>query len=185
MACQISNCISPFRGRKLCDKHWKQLRKYGAVQPDLTITEKFWLRVKKSNPEDCWEWQGSITSAGYGGIRIKFDGKTWNYAHRFSFYLSFGVDPAKLCVCHKCDNPKCVNPSHLFLGTIAENSADMTSKNRHLGERSGFTKLNEEMVYEIKKMLRAGESQARIAAKFGVHKTSITKINTKKIWVRV
>lgn len=89
--------------------------------------EGFWARVDKSG--ECWEWQGAKTNGGYG--RIVKNGKAIR-AHRVSHELVHGpIGDSKLFVCHRCDNPKCVNPDHLFLGDCKANLSDMTAKGRH------------------------------------------------------
>lgn len=87
--------------------------------------ERFWNKVNKT--ENCWEWQGGKDRDGYGHIRV--EGKLWQ-AHRFSTLLD-GRDPAGKVVMHQCDNPSCVNPKHLKLGTQADNVYDMVAKKRH------------------------------------------------------
>ena len=88
--------------------------------------ERFWMKVDKT--KTCWLWTASKNSLGYG--RFKFQGKTGG-AHRYSYLLVNGPIPDGLCVCHKCDVRACVNPKHLWLGTISDNAKDMVSKNRH------------------------------------------------------
>lgn len=95
--------------------------------------ERFWARVHKL-ASGCWEWMGCRDKAGYGQVR--FAGKA-RRAHRVAWFLTKGPIPKGLCVLHKCDNPPCVNPEHLWLGTRPENSHDMTLKGRQaVGDRN-------------------------------------------------
>jgi hypothetical protein len=91
--------------------------------------ERFWNKVEKT--DNCWNWQGGKDRDGYGHIRV--EGKLWQ-AHRYSTLLD-GRDPAGKVVMHQCDNPSCVNPIHLLLGTQADNVYDMVAKRRHRHKR--------------------------------------------------
>lgn len=92
------------------------------------VRKVFWDRVERGREHECWNWKGALTHDGYG--RFGFKRKT-RLAHRVAFRMQVGEIPDGLCVCHRCDNPKCVNPSHLWLGTNWDNTLDSLHKGRH------------------------------------------------------
>jgi hypothetical protein len=146
-----------------------------------TTEERFWSFVDKRGPDDCWEWQGSRSSArGYGYFQVGASTK-W-LAHRFVM----GVTDGSIFVCHRCDNPPCVNPAHLFLGTHRDNVRDSVRKRRHThGEQHPNAKLTEQAVRDIRRMKQGGEKIATIAARFGITKAHVHDVLNGTVWGHV
>ena len=141
-----------------------------------TIDEYFASRFKKVE-SGCWEWTGSLSAQGYG-LSV-FAGVT-RRAHRLSYELHHGKDPGGGVICHRCDNRKCVNPDHLFLGTLQDNIADMVAKKRHnIGERNGNALLTEQQVSAIRK---SALSLGELAELCGVSKGTIANIRARRSW---
>lgn len=152
------------------------------MKPDDKVLKRFWSKVKKT--DGCWEWTGSINNKGYGNVRIY--NKLW-LPHRVSYIISCGEIPENMHVCHRCDNPKCVTPKHLFLGSAKQNAADKVTKNRQSkGVTHGGHKLSEKEVKEIRKLyLGGGESHRSLAAKYNVTYGLISYILHYKIWTHI
>lgn len=151
----------------------------------------FWDWVDKSG--DCWIWLGNKNSQCYGTVR--FRGKT-RKAHRVSWVLTFGDIEDEMCVCHRCDNPSCVNPAHLFLGTNRDNVIDRHQKGRsrnvfqeghrvNAGERCHSAKLTDERVSEIRNRHSNGESASHLSREFGIHSSQVSRIINGKAWTHV
>lgn len=142
--------------------------------------KRFFENIKKE--KGCWVWTGLKNKQGYGRMTIK---KKDKLAHRFSWEMYFGDIPDGMFVCHKCDNPPCVNPKHLFVGTRFDNARDMVSKGRNRddkGSKHPSAKLTEEQVLLIRKRLEAGEMQINLAKEFNVHKCTISMIKRRENW---
>lgn len=129
-----------------------------------TETERFWAHVDKDGAKildtQCWEWTRPRTLRGYG---VFFMNSTYRAAHRASWQLHQG-DIGDLCVLHRCDNPPCIRPDHLFLGTFDDNNKDKAKKGRApKGEGHKSTKVSDQAILEIRKRAAAGESHRVIA----------------------
>lgn len=152
-------------------------------RPPRQPSERFWPKVNKNGPNGCWEWTGAVVRVGYGSLLIHGEYGPAVRAHRFSFELNVGPIPKGLLVCHKCDNRKCVNPSHLFLGTHKDNTQDMMQKGRGpTCERQGMAKLNRLKVIEIKQDVSSGLSQRQTAFKHHVSAQTVCNIVHNKSW---
>lgn len=128
----------------------------------------------------CWEWIGGKVRGGYGTMWL--DGERIN-PHRYSYMLYRGDITEGMFVCHTCDNPSCVNPSHLFLGTAADNNRDSAAKGRKSSGESRYNaKLTWEAVDEIRAYLAAGATQADCSREYGVSKSAIGWIASGKHW---
>lgn len=145
-------------------------------------TRRFWTLVETAGEDDCWVWKERTDKDGYGIVYDSEQRKS-RRAHRVSYEMHYGPIPEGLLVCHKCDNPPCVNPSHLFLGTAKDNSDDMVRKGRSKVTRGCFkSKLTDEIVLEICKRIDAGDTYDDISRDAGVSKPAISRINTGVVW---
>lgn len=153
----------------------------------VSEVERFWSKVKKGETDECWEWTGrAFVSGGYGGFDVKRGG-LWKSAraHCYSYELKHGPTGG-LFVCHTCDNPKCVNPNHLFLGTHQDNMKDKVKKGRHLvGERTYNAKLTDEKVREIRVKVASGQSARVVARAFGINEKTVRGIMRRERWSHV
>ncbi len=144
--------------------------------------DRIFLNVEKVAATGCMEWKMCRGKEGYG--KTAFRGVGWS-SHRLAWELLVGPIPEGMHVLHKCDNPPCCNPDHLFLGTPADNYADMAGKGRsnkgmsfNVGERHGNSKLMSHDIHDIKWLLSVGIVQRRVAEIFGLHENYVQKINT-------
>ncbi len=143
------------------------------------------LNCIKYDANKCWEWKRSHSYAGYG--KAWWDGKK-HYAHRLVYKHYFGEFEDNLLVCHKCDNPSCVNPQHLFLGTHLDNNRDRQSKGRQAntqGESNPFAKLREIEVIDILTRLKRREKGRHIAGIYNVSEYTISKIKHGVNWAHL
>ena len=153
------------------------------------IGKKFWDKVNIGKGNDCWEWKASKSHKGYGRFCIG-DNKAKN-AHRVAYILTYGDIAENQLVCHKCDNRACCNPNHLFLGTAAENTADMMRKGRgdnkaFQGDTNGNSKLTTAQVLEIRDLFTSENiSLTKLAQMFNCSSTLISHIVYRKSWKHI
>jgi hypothetical protein len=149
------------------------------TDPFKSVLDRFLNKVNTANPWNCWEWNGAKTRFGYGMISFK---KRAHLAHRISWSLVNGEIPFGMCVLHVCDNPSCVNPHHLFLGTQEDNVKDRDQKRRRLppiGTFNGRAKLTEQNIVGI---LEDSRYQKVIAKDYGVGQSQIGRIKRGEAW---
>lgn len=147
-----------------------------------SLRERFDAKVTRRGPAECWPWSAGRIPEGYGAL---WDRKRGNnrLAHRLAWEFAYGSIPPGMFVCHRCDNPPCCNPAHLFLGTQADNDADRTDKGRSSrGTRHPDSKLTPDSVREIRLRVSDGERQADLAREFGVSKTTLSQMIHGKTW---
>ena len=150
------------------------------------LADRFWEKVDVGGPDKCWLWSACVNDYGYGmiGGDAKHN-RGMLRAHRVAWELVNGAIPEGMCVLHRCDNPPCCNPKHLFLGTRASNLADMTRKGRraHLaGGKNPSSKLTVEQVREIRCRYAAGDMQKNLATEYGVGQSTISYIVCWRTW---
>lgn len=149
--------------------------------PQQSPEDRFWSKVDKGG--DCWVWTAGRIKRGYG--RFRMYGRRY-LAHRVAYLLSVGPIPDGMGVLHRCDNPPCCNPAHLFLGTDADNSRDMVTKGRNAyGERSGTAKLCEADVMDMRYFHSTGMSFARLGSLYGVSERACRSAIERETWARV
>jgi len=149
----------------------------------MTLEERIWAKVDKSG--DCWLWNGTLDTSGYGSIKV--NGRQRG-VHRVVYELTYGEIPAGKILRHTCDTPRCVRPDHLIPGTIAENRQDCVARNRHawpvlLGARNPRSKLTQQDVDAIRAEYQQNKTPYQeLAARYGVSKYNIRSIVLGKHW---
>ncbi len=154
----------------------------------MTTTERFWGKVDKRGPDECWPWTGARTECDYGQIRD--DGRT-RKAHRVSWEIHNGAIPVGSHVLHHCDNPPCVNPAHLFLGTHQDNMRDMKTKgradraNKARGEDCARARLSESDVTELRKLFSERRTTRALSNQFNISMEQVRNIASRRHWRHV
>lgn len=192
--CNVDNCKRTHSAFGFCSLHYSRWKNHGdplwQKQEHLSFTnpdgiKNYLLSKRNITEKGCWEWPGkSLTIGGYG--RRKVDAIE-HPVHRISAAIFLGFDIwSDLFVCHKCDNPPCYNPDHLFIGTSQDNSSDMIKKGRQIkGEQVKISKLKTVEVQQIKNERKCGKSYKTLAKKYGVSPFAIYSISKGLSWRHV
>lgn len=170
--------VEEMAGKVVAHRHGKH------AKTDQQLEEWLWSRANIV-ASGCWEWIGPLSRDGYGAMVVHYQGKKIYRPHRLCWMICFGAIPEELRVCHTCDNPKCINPRHLWLGTMKENTWDSVLKgraNRARGESSGVAKLSAAQVIEMRKLRRDGNTFEFIGKAFGVTKTNARFVCAGRTW---
>lgn len=156
--------------------------------------KRFWSHVDKRSSDECWNWTAYVASNGYG--RVQWKEVNGVSVHRVAWELAYGPIPKQLFVLHKCDNRRCCNPSHLFLGSQADNMKDMAAKGRGVkakgytrpdvrGELNNRAGLTQNDVREIRRRAVMGTTQKKLALEYNVGTATINSIVLRKTWRHV
>lgn len=189
--CKVDSCrnIATSKKSALCQKHYKRMKKHGTTSATRRcrdqIDSRFWLYVDKKKDDECWPWIGSTGPNGYG--RTSYLGKKDAIASRVSYEITHGKIPDGKIVMHTCDNRKCVNPSHLMVGSYLDNTRDMINKGRAIhnpmvGSKHPRSKVTEEDVLEIRENK---EGNGAIAKRYNVSVSAIAHIRKMITWRHV
>jgi hypothetical protein len=156
-----------------------------------TNQERFQFRTTPPDENGCINWVGGLDKNGYGRFK-PYDQKRIR-SHRYAYQEEYGKIPDGMLICHNCDNPSCVNPKHLFLGTQKDNALDRSKKGR--GAKNNLAglpmkllpnaKLSKEDVLNIRKLIESGELQKNIAKIYGLHRSTILHIKKRFTWYHI
>ncbi len=192
--CGCKDCDLPVLALGMCNKHWQRNRKYGspfAIKSHsgsmigLPPEERFRRQMKFASADECWIWAAGLDADGYGRFTGTIHGQQHHRAPRFAWALANGPIPAAMLVCHRCDNPRCVNPAHLFLGSESDNMRDKISKGRHnmpRGEEHFRARITEE---EAKLILADPRPYAQIAADYGIEASTVSSVKNRQSWAHL
>lgn len=181
-SCPYQGCDADVVKRGMCEGHYRQSMRGVPLGPirrrNRSDKERFDAFVRRG--DGCWEWTGAIGTTGYGNFKLGKLGIIG--AHRAALILT-GVElPPGAFICHRCDNRACVRPDHLFIGTPADNNADMVAKGR---VSTPWAKITPDQVVEIRRRYAAGELPRQIAPNYGVASTAISRAVHGRSWRHV
>lgn len=189
--CAFEGCGKPLKAAGYCTGHYRQAKAGESLRPlqkqvhGLSEEKRFMALADVKSVKECWNWKSSRRSDGYGQWR-RSTGQI-ELAHRASWRLFRTEIPKGAFILHRCDNPSCVNPSHLFLGSQADNMVDMWNKGRarpgmSRGEAHGMSKLTAAAVRKIRASQQSGVD---LAAKYGVSPSTISDVRKRRIWKQI
>lgn len=187
--CTLADCRSPVLARGWCSRHYNRWLKHGDPTVTLIGTGSLEERLHrigwKATTAGCWEWAGYVDENGYGMMFDPTIGRT-DYLNRIAFRFWNGPISDGLHVRHRCDNPPCMNPAHLELGSHDDNMRDMVERGRSpRGNRNGRAKVTEAQVRAIRQRASSGETHAALASEFGLSRPAISFIVTRRNWQHV
>jgi hypothetical protein len=170
-------------------------QKRGKQRTVKPLSERFWSKVAMGSDDECWNWQAAVAKVGYGAIGLGRKHEGIAFSHRVAWTLTYGPIPDGLYVLHRCDNRRCCNPAHLFLGTHADNMQDAKQKGRLVfqaqpermvrGERHPRATLNDAIVRKIRELRAAGLTHAEIATRTGATKANVFYVASGRSWNHV
>ena len=192
MKCKYDDCQSNAVGWGYCQKHYRRYMKYGSPEPKKYDQEpmevRFWKFVNKLSKDECWNWIGNKMPKGYGRFSLGAKSQGSDGAHRVSWRIANKRDiPAGMHIMHSCDNPSCVNPKHLSIGTAKENTQDMIRKGRKrtvapVGDLNGKAILDAEKV----RLIRSSKlNHAELGRQLGVSSNCIRGVRTGRTWSHI
>lgn len=185
--CSIEGCVRSAWARGWCGTHYRRWRTTGSVEVHRpSIEERFLAKVRIAD-SGCWEWTGHLDKDGYGTISYGPHGAQVKVrAHRWAYERWVAPIPEGLLVCHRCDNPPCVNPDHLFTGTQSDNVRDSVQKGRKnppIGSRNGRAVLDEDTVRLIRSLhIPRKMSYRRIAKQLGLGEGAVMAVIQRRNW---
>ena len=185
--CAVPGCNKTAKTRGVCHAHHSRILRGTPLTVPARIMgrskmERFWSKVARGSADECWPWLGGRGRKGYGVFR---DGGI-NRSHRVAWELTNGPVEEGQQVLHRCDNPPCCNPAHLFLGDNTVNMADKLAKGRQIhGEAQYNAILKATDIPSIRALLRQGVTEEEIGQRYGVSRGAISNIKRKRSWVRV
>lgn len=155
----------------------------------IPLEERFWKHVNKLSEDECWPWTGATTRGGYAQLsvgRYKPDATIWG-VHRLSYILHKGEIPDGMLILHSCDNPRCVNPKHLRVGTTLDNMRDRHAKGHYsVGSQNTAAKLTEADVAEIRRIYNTSRTSTKVIAKqFSITREHAWNIATRRSWKHI